>query len=34
VTAVLEKEGVDKFSASFAELIEGIKSKRGELVSA
>jgi transaldolase len=34
VTAVLEKEGVDKFADSFAELIEGIKSKRGELVSA
>jgi transaldolase len=34
VTAVLEKEGVEKFSDSFAELIEGIKSKRGELVSA
>jgi transaldolase len=34
VTAVLEKEGVEKFSDSFAELIGGIKSKRGELVSA
>jgi transaldolase len=34
VTAVLEKEGVEKFADSFAELIEGIKSKRGELVSA
>ncbi len=34
VVAVLEKEGVDKFSDSFAELIDGIKSKRGELVSA
>ena len=34
VTAVLEKEGVEKFSDSFTELIEGIKSKRGELVSA
>jgi transaldolase len=34
VTAVLEKEGVQKFSDSFAELLEGIKSKRGELVSA
>jgi len=34
VTAVLEKEGVQKFSDSFAELIEGIKAKRGELVSA
>src|SRR5215210_376873 len=34
VVAVLEKEGVEKFSDSFAELIEGIKGKRGELVSA
>src|SRR6266508_428297 len=34
VVAVLEQEGVEKFSDSFAELIEGIKSKRGELVSA
>jgi transaldolase len=34
VTDVLEKEGVQKFSDSFAELLEGIKSKRGELVSA
>jgi transaldolase len=34
VTAVLEKEGVEKFSDSFKELIDGIKSKRGELVSA
>jgi transaldolase len=34
VTAVLEKEGVEKFSESFAELIEGIKAKRGALVSA
>ncbi|MBA3717873.1 MAG: transaldolase [Actinobacteria bacterium] len=34
VTAVLEKEGVDKFSDSFRELLEGIKAKRGELVSA
>jgi transaldolase len=34
VSATLEKEGVEKFSDSFAELMEGIKSKRGELVSA
>ena len=34
VSAVLEKEGVEKFSDSFAELMEGINSKRGELVSA
>jgi transaldolase len=34
VTAVLEKEGVEKFSDSFSELMEGIKAKRGELVSA
>ena len=34
VTAVLEKEGVDKFIDSFTELIDGIKAKRGELVSA
>jgi transaldolase len=34
VTAVLEKEGVEKFSDSFSELMDGIKSKRGELVSA
>lgn len=34
VVAVLEKEGVEKFIDSFTELIDGIKSKRGELVSA
>ncbi len=34
VTAVLEQEGVEKFSDSFSELMEGIKAKRGELVSA
>jgi transaldolase len=34
VVAVLEKEGVEKFSDSFAELMDGIKAKRGELVSA
>jgi transaldolase len=34
VTAVLEKEGVEKFSDSFADLLEEIRSKRGALVSA
>ena len=34
VSAVLEKEGVEKFSDSFTELLEGINSKRGELVCA
>jgi len=34
VSATLEKEGVEKFSDSFTELMEGIKAKRGELVSA
>jgi transaldolase len=34
VTATLEREGVQKFSDSFAELLEGIRAKRGELVSA
>jgi transaldolase len=34
VVAVLEREGVQKFSDSFAELLEGVRSKRGELVSA
>ena len=34
VTVTLEKEGVEKFSDSFSELMEGIKAKRGELVSA
>jgi transaldolase len=33
VTAVLEREGVQKFADSFSELLEGIKAKRGELVS-
>ena len=31
VVDVLEKEGVQKFSDSFDELLEGIRSKRGEL---
>jgi transaldolase len=32
VVLTLEKEGVQKFSDSFAELLEGVKEKRGELV--
>jgi transaldolase len=34
VTRALEEEGVQKFSDSFAELLGGIRAKRGELVSA
>jgi transaldolase len=34
VTRVLEEEGVQKFADSFAELLDGIRSKRGELVNA
>jgi len=34
VVAVLEREGVQKFSDSFRELMDGIREKRGELVSA
>jgi transaldolase len=34
VTETLEREGVQKFSDSFEELLNGIKSKRGELVRA
>jgi transaldolase len=34
VVAVLEREGVQKFADSFAELLEGVRGKRGELVSA
>src|SRR2546423_10235357 len=34
VVAVLEREGAQKFSDSFAELLEGVRGKRGELVSA
>ena len=34
VVAVLEREGVQKFADSFAELLEGVSAKRGELVSA
>jgi transaldolase len=32
VVLTLEKEGVQKFSDSFAELLEGVQAKRGELV--
>jgi len=34
VVETLEREGVQKFADSFAELLDGIRSKRGELVSA
>jgi transaldolase len=34
VTDTLEREGVQKFSDSFDDLLDGIKSKRGELVRA
>jgi transaldolase len=34
VVDTLEREGVEKFSASFKELLDGIAGKRGELVSA
>ena len=32
VTLTLEAEGVEKFADSFAELLEGVRAKRGELV--
>jgi transaldolase len=34
VVRVLEEEGVQKFSDSFAELLDGIAAKRGELAPA
>ncbi len=34
VTATLEREGVEKFADSFAELLEGIRAKSGELAAA
>jgi len=34
VTDTLEREGVQKFADSFAELLDGVRSKRGELVGA
>jgi transaldolase len=34
VVVTLEQEGVTKFADSFAELLDGVEAKRGELVSA
>jgi transaldolase len=34
VVRVLEEEGVEKFAESFAELLDGIRAKRGELAAA
>jgi len=34
LTATLEREGVEKFAESFTELLEGIRSKSGELAAA
>jgi transaldolase len=34
VVRVLEEEGVQKFADSFAELLDGISAKRGELAAA
>ncbi len=34
VTDTLEREGVQKFSDSFSELLDGIRAKQRELVSA
>jgi transaldolase len=34
VTDTLEREGVEKFADSFSELLEGIRSKSGELAAA
>ena len=34
VVETIEAEGVQKFSASFADLIEGIRAKRGALAAA
>jgi transaldolase len=34
VTDTLEREGVQKFADSFDELLEGIRSKRGQLAPA
>jgi transaldolase len=34
VVDTLEREGVEKFADSFRELLDGVKAKRGELVSA
>ncbi len=34
VVETLEREGVQKFADSFDELLEGVRAKRGELVTA
>jgi hypothetical protein len=34
VVATLEREGIDKFTASFNELLQGITDKRQQLASA
>ncbi len=34
VVETLEREGVEKFADSFEQLLDGIRAKRGELVSA
>ena len=34
VTDTLEREGIEKFAASFEQLLDGIREKRGQLVSA
>jgi transaldolase len=34
VVRVLEEEGVQKFADSFAELLDGIRAKRGDLAAA
>ena len=34
VTDTLEREGVQKFSDSFEELLEGVRAKRGDLAAA
>ena len=34
VVLTLEEEGVQKFADSFAELLDGIRAKRGELAAA
>jgi transaldolase len=34
ISETLELEGVQKFAASFEELLEGVRSKRGQLAAA
>jgi len=34
VTDTLEEEGVQKFADSFEDLLDGVRSKRGELAAA